>query len=306
LRVAFAGSADFSLPSLRALVEAGHEVVLVLTAPDRLGDRGRPARRPVRDLAREMGLPVAQPARLAGPALAELESAKAELLVVCAYGQLLRQPALEAAPNGAWGVHPSLLPRHRGAAPIASAILAGDRSTGVTIYSMDERMDAGPILAQVELPLHPRATTPTLTDVLAAAGAELLLRTLEGYESGEVVPSPQDESRATYSHKLTRADAAISWSLPAVQIDRLVRALQPWPGAICELSGAAVKLLDGEPVPAGGEVAPPGSAIGAVGESVQVATGEGAYLVHLVQPPSARPMTPAAFLRGQRPRAHCR
>lgn len=300
MRIAFAGSAEFSLPSLRALAGAGHEVVVVLTAPDRVGDRGRPAPRPVRDLAAELGLPVAQPERLTATAVSELQSARAELLVVCAYGQLLRKPVLEAFPLGAWGVHPSLLPRHRGASPIASTILGGDPTTGVTIYAMDERMDAGPILARVELPVAPRATTPVLADQLAQAGADLLLRTLTRYEAGAVVPTPQDETQATYSHKLSRADAAVCWSAPAVQIDRLVRALQPWPGAVCQLGGTTVKLLEGEPLPAAGEAASPGSLVGTVGESVKIATGEGAYLVHLVQPPSARSMTPAAFLRGRR------
>ncbi len=303
MRVAFAGSSQFSLPSLRALAHAGHDVVVVVTAPDQPGDRGRPAPRPVRDLARELGLAVAQPPRFTAAVVSELQSARAELLIVCAYGQLLRRSVLEAFPLGAWGVHPSLLPRHRGAAPIAAAILEGDATTGVTIYSMDERMDAGPILTRAEVRVHPRATTPALTRELAEIAAELLVRTLEQHTSGALIPAPQDEEQASYTSKLTREDALVSWSMTAAHIDRLVRGLQPWPGTRCQLVGSTVKLLAGEPLTAGSGPGAPGDVLGTQGESLEVATGAGAYLIHLVQPPSAKPMTPAAFLRGRRPPA---
>lgn len=300
MRIVFAGSSEFALPSLRALAEAGHEVTLVLTAADRPGDRGRLAARPVSDLARKMGLAVAQPLRLTA-ATPEVEAARADLLVVCAYGQLLPEAVLAAFPLRAWGVHPSLLPRHRGASPIAAAILAGDDTTGVTIYAMDERMDAGPILAQATIAVEPRATTPSLTRELAQVASVLLVKALEQQRSGELTATPQDELLATYSHKLSRRDGVISWTMAAVEIDRLVRALQPWPGTSCELQGGPVKLLAGEPQPGDNAGHAPGALLGWEGDSARVATGAGAYLIHSVQPPSGKPMTPAAYVRGRRP-----
>ncbi|MHB1500826.1 MAG: methionyl-tRNA formyltransferase [Candidatus Dormibacteria bacterium] len=300
MRVAFAGSAGFSVPSLRALAESEHEVVRVLTVPDGLGARGHAAPRPVRDLALELGLPVAQPPRLTASRVLELELDRAELLIVCAYGQLLPEGVLATFGRGAWGVHPSLLPRHRGASPIPSAILAGDETTGVTIYQMDLRMDAGPILMQAAIPVPPRTTSPKLSEELALVASELLLETLHQAEEGNLSPMPQDDLVASYCAKMSRGDSVTSWDMPAEKIDRLVRALQPWPGAVAELGGRQLKLLSGEAMAAPDGSAPPGTVIGTVGEAVVVATGAGAYLVQLVQPSSSRAMTPAAFLRGQR------
>ncbi len=301
MRVVFAGSGEFSLPSLRALAASGHPLTLVITAPDRSGSRGRPAPRPVRDLAHELGLPVEQPARLSADWAGAAPLVSADLLVVCAYGQLIPASVLQLFPQGALGVHPSLLPCHRGASPIAAAILAGDSETGVSIYRMDERLDAGPLLAQERVPILGDATNMELERALAEVGARLLVAALAGLDRGEAVLSTQDEGRATYSHKVSRRDGELDWSLPAREIDRKLRALSPWPGVSVLLAGIRVKLLAGtaEPLPEG-VAAAPGTVIGSDADSILVGTGLGAYRVSLVQPPGGRPMPPPAFLRGRR------
>jgi methionyl-tRNA formyltransferase len=292
LQVVFAGSGEFALGPLRALAASRHRVVAVLTAPDGFGDRGRRAPRPVRDLAGELGLPVLQPHRLGAGDLADALRSGAELLVVCAYGQLVRRPLLEAFPRGAVGVHPSLLPRHRGASPVVAALLAGDTVSGVTIYQLDERLDAGPVLATESLPISGKATTPTLQEALEAVAAHLLPATLDLMEAGSIVPQPQAEDQATYAPRLSRADGRVSWGQPAEEIERRLRALQPWPGVTVELGGTEVKLLAGSARSGPGPASSP--------ESVIVPTASGAFQIDLVQPPGGRPMTAAAFLRGRR------
>ena len=300
MRIVFAGSTTFALPSLSALARGPHEVAYVLTAPERKGDRGRPAERPVRDLARALGCQVMQPERADAAAFAEM--GPLDMLIVCAYGQLLADPVLSLFSHGAWGVHPSLLPRHRGASPIAAAILAGDVQTGVSIYQMDRRLDAGPVLARVGVAVPPRATTPSLTAMLAPTAADLLEATLDSFSAGQVVGSAQDEALATYAPKVTRDSGEMSWEMPATTIDRSVRALQPWPGSRANLCGSRVKLISGDVIsmpPALGE-APPGQLLGMKGDSLAIATGAGAYLIEKLQPPGARPMTARDFLHGRR------
>ncbi|HUY55293.1 MAG TPA: methionyl-tRNA formyltransferase [Candidatus Nanopelagicaceae bacterium] len=303
MEVVFAGSAEFSLPSLTAVAGSLHPVKLVITAPDARGSRGRPAPRPVRDLAQQLGLPTAQPGRLSREWALATPALAGDVLVVCAYGQLIPATVLELFPNGALGVHPSLLPRHRGASPVAAAILAGDGVTGVTIYQMDERLDAGPILAQEEIAISPGATTPELERELADVGARLLIQVLEDAQHGECHPRPQDPGAATYSHKATRLDGELDWALPGLEIERRLRALSPWPGVSVLLGGARVKLLAGtaRAWPAGAALATPGTLIGGEGDSALISTGDGAFQISRVQPPGARPMGPQAFLRGRRP-----
>jgi methionyl-tRNA formyltransferase len=302
VRVAFAGSAEFSLPSLRALANSAHQVELVITAPDRLGSRGRPAPRPVRELASELGLPVIQPARLARDDLLAAPAGTAQVLAVCAYGQLVPRSVLDLFPRGAVGVHPSLLPRHRGASPIQAAILAGDTETGVTIYQMDERLDAGPVLAQQRLPLLPSLTATELSEELAARGGSLLVSVLDELEAGASEPSPQADADATYSAKVGRRDGELDWSLPALEIERRLRALHPWPGVSLPVGGERVKLIAGRavPPPDGSAVLEPGSILEGSADFVLVGTSAGSFQVELVQPPGGRVMAPAAYLRGRR------
>lgn len=301
LRLVVLGSSEFTVPTLRASVAAGHDVALVVTQPDRLGDRGRPAPRPVADAARDLGLPLAQPERLRDPAaVAEVLAVRPDALVVAAYGQLLPAELLDAVPLGGINVHASLLPRWRGAAPVAAAILAGDPETGVSIMRMDAGLDTGPLYAVRRLPILPGETTPELAARLADAGARLLVEVLGALERGEAVATPQSDEGVTYAPRLRRDDARLDWAaVDAAAVDRHRRAMVPWPGTTVVLAGQEVRLLAGEPLEESAP-APAGSVVRVVGEAADVATREGLYRVVLVQPPGRRPMSAAAYLRGRR------
>jgi methionyl-tRNA formyltransferase len=300
VRIVFLGTAEFAVPSLRVCAER-HEVSAVVTQPDRPGHRGEPAARPVRDAARALGLPVLQPGRIrAEAAVGEVLDRSPDCLVVAAYGQILPPPLLDTPRFGAVNVHASLLPRWRGAAPVARAILAGDGSTGVSIMRMDAGLDTGPLYATRAVPIAPDVTTPGLTAVLADVGATLLLEVLAAIAAGDAVAVAQDESGATYARRLTRDEAMIEWAAStAAEVDRHVRAMQPWPGTIAPLAGADVRLVSGTPVD-GRPAAAPGTVIGTTGESALIAAREGAYRADMVHPPGARQMTAAAYLRGRR------
>jgi methionyl-tRNA formyltransferase len=232
------------VPSLRALHAAGHEIVLVITQPDRPGNRGRVTPSPVKAAAVELGLPVFQPEKVRHPEVVErLRELKPDLIVVVAYGQIIPPDVLAIPRLGVVNVHASLLPRHRGAAPIAHAILAGDRETGVTIMRMDEQLDHGPILALRATPIGSREEAVGLTARLAEMGAELLVETLD--RLGEIKPVEQEHAKATVAPRLRREDGELEWGAGAQEIDRRVRALQPWPGATLPTSRGRVKVLSG-------------------------------------------------------------
>lgn len=232
------------MPSLRALHEAGHEIQLVITQPDKPGHRMKMTPSPVKVAAHELGLEVFQPQRIRAPeAVDRLRRLAPDLLVVVAYGQILTPEVLEIPRRGAVNVHASLLPRHRGAAPIARAILAGDHETGVTIMGMDEQLDHGPVLAQRAVTIGPREDAVALTTRLAGIGAQLLVETLAQLD--ELHPSAQDHDRATVAARLRREDGELDWGLPADEIDRRVRALQPWPGVTLPTGRGRVKVLSG-------------------------------------------------------------
>ena len=233
------------MPSLRSLDEAGHQIELVVTQPDRPAGRGmKLTSPPVKVAALELGLPLYQPERIRDPeAIERLRAIAPELLVVVAYGQILPRSALSIPRLGAINVHASLLPRHRGAAPIARAILAGDADTGVTIMRMDEQLDHGPVLATRATPIDEHEDALALTSRLAELGAELLADTLDRLENAH--PSEQDHAHATFAPKLTREEGELEWSLGAREIDRRVRGLQPWPGATLPTARGRVKVLRG-------------------------------------------------------------
>jgi len=299
-RVVFMGTPDFAVPVLTALIRE-YRVVGVVTQPDRPAGRGRQVTiSPVKQMALEHDLLLLQPRSLRSPdALAQLAAWKPDVIVVAAFGQILRQDVLDLPPCGCLNVHASLLPRWRGAAPVSAAILGGDEVTGVTIMKMDAGLDTGPILAQREEPIRPDDTAATLEGRLAQLGADLLVETLPAYLAGALQPRPQPEEGVTYAKRLRKRDGRVDWSRPAVELDRQVRAFTPWPGAFTTLRGRRLKLLRTAPLPNWRGDAPPGTVV-ALDDGVAVATGEGALCLEKVQLAGRRRMDIVAFLCGQR------
>lgn len=301
-RVVFMGSPEFALPTLQALADHYH-LVGVVTQPDRPAGRGRTLTPPpVKELAQSLGIEVIQPRRLReAEAMEKLNAWRPDLIVVAAFGQILRQEVLDLPPHGCINVHASLLPRWRGAAPIQAAILSGDRETGVTIMRMDAGIDTGPLLGQMAEPILPDDTALTLSERLARLGAELLIRVLPEYLSGKRQPVAQDESLATYAPMLKKEDGKLDFSNPAELLARQVRAYHPWPGAHLEWQGQPLKILRAHPVPY-----PPGPRPAETGALTRcnglpaVAAGGGLLLLDEVQPAGKRPMSGEVFLNGAR------
>lgn len=241
-RIVFMGSPDFALPTLRALHE-GFKVVGVVTQPDRPAGRGQRMQPPeVKELAQSLGLPIIQPVSLRDPdATDQVRAWAPDVIVVAAFGQILRQDILDLPPFGCLNVHASLLPRWRGAAPVQAAIL-NDEETGVTIMKMDRGLDTGPILTQRSIPISEEMTAGILFDLLAQMGADLLVKTLPEYINGEVVPQPQNENEATYAPRLQKADGRLDFYEPAQVLARKVRASNPWPGAFSFYEGERLKI----------------------------------------------------------------
>lgn len=297
-RIVFMGSPEFALPTLGALAKQ-YPVVGVVTQPDRPAGRGRSLRPPpVKLLAESLGLPVIQPERLRAPeAIAQLRAWAPDLIVVAAYGQILRPDVLELPAFGCLNVHASLLPRWRGAAPIQAAILNGDSETGVTIMRMDAGVDTGPILSQRATPILAEDTAGTLGERLAKLGAELLLDTLPDYLSGNLQPRPQDESHATFAPLLTRADGVLDFHKPVESLARQVRAFNPWPGAYFTWQGAPLKVLRAHTIPASDFQ--PGRL--SIYEGLPAVEAQGGLLVlDEVQPAGRKALSGADFLRGAR------
>jgi methionyl-tRNA formyltransferase len=300
-RIVFLGTPDFAVPSLNALADhADFELVGVVTQPDRPAGRGRSVRQsPVKERAAALGLPVFQPETLRKQeSVDHLSAWEPDLLVVAAFGQILRAPVLDLASFGCINVHASLLPRWRGAAPIQYAIRAGDGETGVTIMKMDEGLDTGPMLAQGSIPIAPDETGASLHDKLAALGAELLPATLAGYLAGEIAPQPQPEEGVTLAPTLKKSAGEIDWADEAAAIDRQVRAYTPWPGTFTHFEGDLLKVIAGAPLPGAGEEARPGTLL-AEGDALAVQTGGGLYRLDVVQPAGKNQMSSQAFLAGR-------
>ncbi|MBL8055160.1 MAG: methionyl-tRNA formyltransferase, partial [Anaerolineales bacterium] len=275
VRLVYMGTPDFAVPSLRALTALG-QVVGVVTQPDRPAGRGQKlSPPPVKQFALAAGLPIIQPARLREPeAMAQLTAWQPDLIVVAAFGQLLKPAVLDLPRWGCLNVHASLLPRWRGAAPIAAALLAGDAETGVTLMRMDPGLDTGPLLARRAEAIRPDDTTPALTARLAEAGAALLAEQLPAYLRGELRAEPQDPALATYAPQLKKEDGRLDFSQPAEALARRVRALLPWPAAFALWQGQPFKILRAAPLPDAGPAEP-----GLVFQAEQgpaVACGQGA------------------------------
>ncbi|RZU00587.1 methionyl-tRNA formyltransferase [Rivibacter subsaxonicus] len=304
MKVAFAGTPDFARIALARLHAAGFEIPLVLTQPDRPAGRGMKLQpSAVKVFALEHGLPLAQPRGLrldgkfaddAAAARAALEAAAPDVLVVAAYGLILPAWVLDLPRLGCLNIHASLLPRWRGAAPIHRAIEAGDTETGITIMQMDAGLDTGAMLLVEREPIAPTDTTATLHDRLADLGGRLIVEALELAAAGGLRPLPQPSEGLSYAHKIEKAEAAIDWRLPAVQIERRVRAFDPFPGASFTLGGESLKLWRAEPVAGNGK---PGQVLRAAGDELVVATADGALGLRVLQRPGGRRVAAADFLR---------
>lgn len=300
-RTIFYGSPDFALPVLAALIDSSWRPIAAVTQPDRPAGRGRsPKPPPVKQLARDRGIPVLQPERLRDQAaIAEIAALRPQLQIVAAYGQLLPAPILDLPEHGTLNVHASLLPRWRGAAPVHAAILHGDRETGATIMLLDQTEDTGPVLARRPTSIAASETAGQLSDRLAALGSQLLLETIPPWLDGDIAPEPQDHSRATRARRIAKAAGKIDWSRPAIEIERQVRACTPWPGAFTTAEGTQLRIAKAEWIPTIPDRpgAQPGR-LGISGDWIGVQTGQGTLALRRLQRAGKREMSAAEFARG--------
>ncbi|MEK6754397.1 MAG: methionyl-tRNA formyltransferase [Chloroflexota bacterium] len=299
IKIVFMGSPDFSLPSLRLLAH-NHTVVGVVTQPDRASGRGREIMKapPVKTLALELNIPIIQPEKLREPeAMQQLQAWNPDLIVVAAFGQILRKDVLDLPKHGCINIHASLLPRWRGAAPINAAILAGDEATGVTIMKMDVGLDTGPMLAMKNIRIRRDDTAGSVFQTLSTLGANLLLETLPDYLAGKTTPTPQPEEGATYAPMLKKQDGLLDFTCSAIELERRVRAMNPWPGAWFEWNGNALKVARAS------VSEEKGSSIGSrftVEGRPAIMSADGVLILEEVQPAGKKIMPGKSFLSGAR------
>ncbi len=299
VRIIFMGTPEFAVPSLERLIQDGYHVVCVITQPDRPKGRGRKLKPPpVKEVALKHGIAVIQPEDLTDEELlSSLKQKKPELIVVVAYGQILPKEILELPKLGAINVHPSLLPKYRGAAPIQWTVMNDESVTGVTVIRMTEKMDAGPILLQKEVPVFPDETFGQLHDRLARLGSEILLDAIRGILDGSLKEVPQNESEATYAPKIDRSLSKINWSRPAKEVSAKIRALDPWPGAVSTVKDRELKLFSSSVIhPTHKGIA--GRIHAIEREGIVVESGEGLVLVRELQAPGRKRLKAEEFLRG--------
>jgi methionyl-tRNA formyltransferase len=297
--VVFLGTPQFAVPTLAALVAAGHQIPAVYTQPDRPAGRGQQlGQSAVKQAALAFGLPVRQPERIRRPeVIEELAALRADIMVVVGYGQIIPQAIIDLPRLGIVNVHGSLLPHYRGAAPIQWAIANGDAVTGVTTMQINAGLDTGDMLLKAELPILPNETAPELAARLAPLGAELCVRTLAGLAAGTLRAVPQNNAEATLARILTKEDARVDWSRPAAEIHNRLRGFTPWPGAVCLFRGAPLKLHAVEPLPATTGL-PPGAILN--GKPLRVACGGGTVLaLHEVQQEGRKKVSGENFRNGQ-------
>jgi len=301
MRVVFAGTPDFSVPILQVLVDSGHSLVGVYCQPDRPAGRGRRLKPgPVKAQALQQQLPVFQPASLKDPAAQQqLAALQPDLMVVVAFGLLL-PPAVLAIPTlGCVNLHASLLPRWRGAAPIQRAILAGDTASGVSLMQMEKGLDTGPVLAAVRTPLAADETGGSLHDRLSRLAADLLATHLDDLAAARLEPHPQDEAQASYAHKLDKREAVIDWQRHAPALERQVRAFNPWPVAQAGFRGQPLRIWRALAIDSDTPVAPPGQAVAAARQGIDVACGRGLLRLLEIQLPGGKRLEAQAFLNAR-------
>jgi methionyl-tRNA formyltransferase len=299
LRIVFAGTPDFSVPPLLSLLDSPHEVAAVYTQPDRPAGRGRKlVAGPVKTVALDKGIPVHQPVSLRDPAaVADLRALQPDLMVVVAYGLLLPEDVLEIPRLGCVNIHASILPRWRGAAPIQRAIQAGDVESGVSIMRMDKGLDTGPVFLTKRIELAADETGGSLHDRLSLLGAEALLEALPGITDGSLQPRAQDDSQATYAAKLDKKEAHIDWYQAAGQIERQVRAFNPWPVAYTRYENANLRIWEARAIE--GMTAEPGTVMSATRDGVDISTADGLLRVTRLQMPGKRAMDARDFINSQ-------
>lgn len=297
MRVIFMGTPGFALPSLEVLRARGEDLIAVVTQPDRPHGRGHVLTPPpIKVAALRAGIPIKQPEKVRHPEFLEwVRSAAPDLIVVVAFGQILPKTLLEIPQQGCINVHASLLPKYRGAAPIAWAIIRGETETGITTIQMDPGMDTGPMLLRRSMPIRPDDTAETLGQRLASLGAETLGETLDMLKAGRLSPTPQDSSRATLAPMLKKEDARINWRQPAAAIDAFVRGLAPWPGAWTLHAGEVWHIWRVRVQPEPGEA---GVVLRADGAGITVGAGEGSVLITELQTPGKRRLAAREYLAG--------
>ncbi len=302
LKVIFAGTPEFAAQALQALLDSRHPVIAVYTQPDRRAGRGRQVTpSPVKQLALEHDIDVYQPPTLKDPkAQRQLADLNADVMLVAAYGLLLPPAVIETPRLGCINIHASLLPRWRGAAPIQRAILAGDSETGVTIMRMDEGLDTGAMLLKRRCPIGREDTAQTLHDRLAKIGAGAAIEVLDQLSDGTAAFEAQDDSQACYAAKLAKAEALIDWHQSALEIERRVRAFNPWPVAQTQLGDEVMRIWQAQAVDGVGSAAEPGTVIKADKHGIDVATGEGVLRIVSAQLPGGRPLSAAELLNARK------
>lgn len=300
MRVIFAGTPDFAVPTLEALSESGQDIVAVYTQPDRPAGRGRKLQTSaIKQCAFSHSLPVFQPTTLKSET-DTINQLRADIMVVVAYGLMLPAEILALPSLGCLNVHASLLPRWRGAAPIQRAIEAGDHQTGITIMQMDIGLDTGDMLCQVPMDILPDDTGGSLHNRLATLGAQALVDTLARLEGGDISTIPQDDSDAVYASKLTKNEGALNWQLEAIALERQIRAFDPWPGCRCQWQGESLRILRARAEAMDRDDATPGIILAADENGISVATASGKLVLTQVQLAGGKPLSAVDFLNGHK------
>ncbi|MDP2681405.1 MAG: methionyl-tRNA formyltransferase [Deltaproteobacteria bacterium] len=294
------GTPEFAVPSLRALIEVGENVVAIVTQPDKPRGRGKKLTPPpVREAALKHNIPVFQPEKIKDePFITAISNFSPDVIAVVAYGKILPKAILDIPPKGCINVHASILPKYRGAAPINWAIINGEKETGITTMLLDEGMDTGDMLLTEKVEIRDDDTTSSLHDRLKYIGADLLIKTIKDIKSETIRPIPQDDSQATYAPMLKKEDGRIDWTMKAEEIKNLIRGLNPWPGAYTRWDGKQIKIFKAE-VEAGVKEEP-GTVINISTEGIFAATGKGILLIKELQPENKNRMTASEFIKGYR------